>query len=81
MPQPMTPERWQQVSRIYHDALACEPHARDSFVLAACGNDEGLRREVASLLEQPSSDGFLALSPSPPATLAGCGWGRISSRS
>jgi eukaryotic-like serine/threonine-protein kinase len=56
----MTPERLQQVSRIYHEALACEPHARAAFVRHACGNDETLRVDVEALLAQPASvDSFL----------------------
>ena len=46
----MTPERLQQVSRVYHDALARDEHARDAFVCQACAGDESLRREVESLL-------------------------------
>ena len=51
----MTPERLRQVSRIYHEALARDPHARDTFVHQACGDDETLRQEVESLLAQPAS--------------------------
>jgi Tol biopolymer transport system component len=57
----MTPERWQRVSRIYHDALAREVGERASFVRDACRDDETLRREVESLLAQPpSTDDFLS---------------------
>src|SRR5262245_38592235 len=56
----MTPERWRQVSRIYHDALARDEGDRASFVRDACRDDEALRREVESLLTQPpSADDFL----------------------
>ncbi len=56
----MTPERWQQIERLYHEALARDASERDSFVASACGGDEMLRREVASLLAQPvSADGPL----------------------
>ena len=65
----MTPERWRQVSRIYHDARAHEPHARDAFVRVACQGDESLRQDVESLLGQASGDGFLELEP--PATRVG----------
>ena len=51
----MTPERWQQVSRIYHDALARGSGERASFVREACRDDEALRQEVESLLAQPAS--------------------------
>src|SRR5262245_54319826 len=59
----MTPERLQQVSRIYHDALACEPHARAAFVRHACGNDEALRVDVETLLAQPVSVGNFLEAP------------------
>ena len=51
----MTPERWQQVSRIYHDALARDSGERASFLHEACQDDEALRQEVESLLAQPAS--------------------------
>lgn len=46
----MTAQRWREVDAILRGALACEPHQRDGFVRSACGDDEDLRREVASLL-------------------------------
>jgi serine/threonine protein kinase len=78
----MTPERWQQVSRIYHDALACDCGERASFLREACRNDEALREEVESLLAQPASgenflgEAALAMAPglvndSAEATLTG----------
>jgi serine/threonine protein kinase/Tol biopolymer transport system component len=51
----MTPERWQQVSRIYYDALARDSGERASFLREACQDDEALRRDVESLLAQPAS--------------------------
>ena len=51
----MTPERWRQVSRIYHDALARDSRERPSFLSDACGGDDALRQEVESLLAQPAS--------------------------
>jgi serine/threonine-protein kinase len=47
---PMTPDRWHAVDAIIQAALACAPDRRDAVVAAACGEDEPLRREVASLL-------------------------------
>ena len=56
----MTAERWRQVSRIYHDALARDPRARETFVREACDSDENMRKEVESLLAQPvSAENFL----------------------
>ncbi|HWS73165.1 MAG TPA: protein kinase, partial [Thermoanaerobaculia bacterium] len=46
----MTPERWRVVDAILHASLTCEPAQRDAFVAEACGNDEELLGEVASLL-------------------------------
>ena len=51
----MNPERWQQIERLYHSALEREPDHRDSFLAAACGDDDDLRREVESLLAQNPS--------------------------
>ena len=56
----MTSERWRQVSRIYHDALAQDSRVREVFVREACAGDEAMRHEVESLLAQPSGDDFLA---------------------
>jgi serine/threonine protein kinase len=52
----MTPERWQQVSRIYHEALARDSGDRASFLRDACRDDEALRQDVESLLAQPASE-------------------------
>ena len=46
----MTPERWQQISRVYQSALEQAPASRDAFVADACRDDSDLRREVESLL-------------------------------
>jgi len=51
----MTPERWRQVSRIYHDALARGSGERAAFLREACQGDEALRRDVESLIAQPAS--------------------------
>ena len=46
----MTPERWQQIEKIYHSALELAENERAAFLEKACAGDEGLRREVESLL-------------------------------
>ena len=56
---PMTPERWLQIERLYHEAAALASSDREAFLREACGNDETLRREVQSLLESDQSS-FLA---------------------
>ena len=55
----MTPERWKQVSRLYEAARARPGHERGAFLAEACGGDSPLRREVESLLDQPTSPPYL----------------------
>jgi serine/threonine protein kinase len=45
-----TPDRWQDVERLYHAALARDERERAAFLRDACRDDEDLRREVESLL-------------------------------
>ena len=51
----MRPDRWRQVEKVYYSALEREETARDAFVREACGNDDDLRCEVRSLLDQSES--------------------------
>src|SRR5271157_1763456 len=51
----MRPDRWLQVESLYHSALEREEPARDVFLREACREDEELRREVRSLLDQTES--------------------------
>jgi serine/threonine protein kinase len=46
-----TPERWQEVERLYHAALDREQGDRAAFVRDASSGDEELVREVISLLD------------------------------
>jgi Tol biopolymer transport system component len=46
----MTPERFQQISQLYHSARAREPEQRAAFLQLSCGGDQNLRHEVESLL-------------------------------
>src|SRR5262245_44939483 len=46
----MTPERWRQVDQLLQDALDLGPAERAAFLAEACGGDDELRREVASLI-------------------------------
>ncbi|HEY8560250.1 MAG TPA: protein kinase [Pyrinomonadaceae bacterium] len=57
----MTPERWEQVTEIYHAALERDPAERRGFLETACAGDEALLREVESLLEADDRAGdFIA---------------------
>jgi serine/threonine-protein kinase len=51
----MHPDRWRQVESLYHSALEREEPARDVFLREACREDEELRCEVRSLLDQTES--------------------------
>ena len=51
----LTPERWQQVARIYQLAVDQDAATRDAFLSEACAGDEALRREVESLLRQDAA--------------------------
>jgi len=46
----MEPDRWQKIEELYHAALERAEGERAGFLEQACGGDEGLRREVESLL-------------------------------
>ena len=46
----MKAERWQRVEELYHSTLEKEVSERATFLAEACAGDEGLRREVESLL-------------------------------
>jgi serine/threonine-protein kinase len=75
----MTPERWRVIDAILRAALSCEPAQRDVFVTHACGDDEEIRLEVASLLaahdrvgeflNRPAAEQFVA--PSASTSLTG----------
>src|SRR5262249_27804355 len=66
----MTPERWQQIGRIFTDALKLERDGRAAFVHEACGSDSELRRQVEALLSsQEQAGSFLEALPSKAAEL------------
>jgi eukaryotic-like serine/threonine-protein kinase len=46
----VTPERWQQVKELFRSALGHEEESRAAFLDRACAGDDGLQREVESLL-------------------------------
>jgi serine/threonine-protein kinase len=65
----MNPERWQQVRRIFEDAVEQPSAERLAFLDAACGADAELRREVEALLAAcDTADDFLAAPPRQLAT-------------
>jgi serine/threonine protein kinase len=51
----VTPRRWQQIERLFHDALDRPVEERAAFLDRSCAGDESLRREVNALLDSPAS--------------------------
>jgi serine/threonine protein kinase/Tol biopolymer transport system component len=47
----MKPEHWRKIEELYHSALERESGQRAAFLKEACAGDEGLFREVRSLLD------------------------------
>src|SRR4029453_5594178 len=65
----MNPQNWVDVERLFHAALALPPHRRAAFLDDTCSGNEGLKRDVQSLLDESGADDFLeqaALDPGPP---------------
>ncbi|MET0645027.1 MAG: protein kinase [Pyrinomonadaceae bacterium] len=52
----MTPESWKQIKRIFDEAVELAPSERGPFLDAACGSDEGVRREVERMLAADPAD-------------------------
>lgn len=48
----MTTERWKRIGVLFAGSLEVDPAGRSAWLRKACGDDEGLRAEVAHLLEQ-----------------------------
>jgi tetratricopeptide (TPR) repeat protein/predicted Ser/Thr protein kinase len=60
----MEPERWRQISRLYHAAAAQAADDRRLFLDEACRGNQTLRKEVESLLEHESAaEAFFAQPP------------------
>jgi Tol biopolymer transport system component len=56
----MTPERWKRVEELYHAALTLPSDQRSVFLADGCRDDETLRHDIESLLnESASADGLL----------------------
>ena len=46
----MTPERWRQITEMFHAASERDPARREAFLAEACRDDPTLRREVEAML-------------------------------
>lgn len=63
-----TPERWQQIDRIFAAALELDEGARAQFLTEECAGDEDLRKEVESLLAHDSAESLVGTPAVEPAT-------------
>src|SRR5712691_7498498 len=58
----MTPERWQQINELYHDAVELDANGQATFLNQACAGDADLRDEVESLIASHDQAGsFIAV--------------------
>jgi hypothetical protein len=56
----LTPQNWELLQSIFHDASELPQPQRKLYLDDACGNDAALRAEVEALLESASEDETLA---------------------
>ncbi len=54
-----TPQRWQEIDRIFATALELEPEEREAFLDRACAGDEPLRKQVESLIAHDGPESFV----------------------
>jgi hypothetical protein len=60
----MTPDRWQQIEKIYHSALELEESQRLAFVEKACAGDEALVFGLSAVISGKYASKYAAvLSP------------------
>ena len=55
----MTPEEWEQIERIFNQALSLPPTQRQEFLNQACGSNAELRRQIELMIESDEDTGFL----------------------
>ncbi|HEV2245059.1 MAG TPA: serine/threonine-protein kinase, partial [Terriglobia bacterium] len=67
-------ERWQEIERIYHQALELDGSARAEFLAKTCDGDPGLRAEVESLLAHGDKAGSYL--ETPPVEMAAKAFGK-----
>ncbi|HEY6415964.1 MAG TPA: hypothetical protein VIX41_06990, partial [Acidimicrobiales bacterium] len=61
----MTPERWRQVTEVFHAALARDASARAGYLDRACAGDRPLREEVDAMLAAHVIPGDASLAATP----------------
>ena len=67
----MTPERWQKVRDVLHQAMQLEPEERPAYLDRSCADDDDLREQISELLEaeQDLTTDFLESLPQAEAAL------------
>lgn len=58
----MTPDKWERIKSIYHDALEMNSTERSSYLDHACSGDSEMRREVDSLIAANNNAGDFIIS-------------------
>ncbi|HKV40564.1 MAG TPA: serine/threonine-protein kinase, partial [Blastocatellia bacterium] len=56
-------ERWQRIERIFHEARRRKGPDRDNFLREELGDETSIRKEVESLLAEPSAPGSILEAP------------------
>jgi len=65
-PAPVTPRTWDQVSRLFHEALSLDPPAREALLQRTAASDPKLADQVRSLIASHEEAGdFLEAAPFP----------------
>src|SRR5258706_16000494 len=59
----MTPERWQQIEKLFQSAIERPTDEREAFLDQACAGDNQLRSEVESLIASHDQAGAFIESP------------------
>jgi Tol biopolymer transport system component len=61
----MTPERWRQITEVFHVALTRDAAARARYLEEACADDGTLREDVEAMLAAHAERGDVSLAMSP----------------
>src|SRR6476661_2998773 len=59
----MTPERWRQITDVFHATLSRDTAERQPFLEEACGSDQALRVEVQAMLAAHAGAGSFGDAP------------------
>jgi hypothetical protein len=57
----MTPDRWRQITELFHAVRGRDPAQRDALLAGACREDPALQREVAAMLAGDEEAGASAV--------------------